>query len=103
MAGVHPDLQEAIDFHQAIVAEGGKALVGYETPKALRNVVLMSEIRRPTTRTSTPGQRRNLLLRGVPGVGKTSSASSWPPSATRSSRASRAGPTSSPPRSSVSR
>ena len=69
---MHPDLQEAIDFHQAIVAEGGKALVGYETAKTLANVVLFSEI--PTTYDKNE-QRQvnagNLLLRGVPGVGKT--------------------------------
>jgi MoxR-like ATPase len=69
---VHPDLQEAIDFHNAIIAEGGKALVGYDTAKALANVVLMSEI--PTTYDKSE-QRQvnagNLLLRGVPGVGKT--------------------------------
>ncbi len=69
---VHPDLEQAIDFHQAIVAEGGKALVGYETAKALANVVLLSEI--PTTYDKNE-QRQvnagNLLLRGVPGVGKT--------------------------------
>ena len=69
---VHPDLEQAIDFHQAIVAEGGKALVGYETAKALANVVLLSEI--PTTYDKKE-QRQvnagNLLLRGVPGVGKT--------------------------------
>jgi MoxR-like ATPase len=69
---VHPDLEQAIEFHQAIVAEGGKALVGYETAKALANVVLMSEI--PTTYDKKE-QRQvnagNLLLRGVPGVGKT--------------------------------
>ena len=46
-ANVHPDLEEAIAFHEAIVAEGGKALVGYETAKTLANVVLLSEI--PTT------------------------------------------------------
>ena len=55
-----------------IVAEGSKALVGYETAKALANVVLMSEI--PTTYDKKE-QRQvnsgNLLLRGVPGVGKT--------------------------------
>jgi MoxR-like ATPase len=39
---MHPD---AIDFHHAILAEGAKALVGYETPKALANVVLLSEIK----------------------------------------------------------
>ena len=66
------DLQEAIDFHEAIVAEGGKALVGYEQEKALANMVLLSEI--PTT--YDPEEQRqvnagNLLLRGVPGVGKT--------------------------------
>jgi MoxR-like ATPase len=69
---VHPELQEAIDFHEAIVAEAGKALVGYETEKALANIVLMSEI--PTTYDKDE-QRQvnagNLLLRGVPGIGKT--------------------------------
>ncbi|HEY6362899.1 MAG TPA: AAA family ATPase, partial [Vicinamibacterales bacterium] len=69
---MHPDLEQAIDFHQAIVTEGGKALVGYETAKALANVVLLSEI--PTTYDKKE-QRQvnagNLLLRGVPGVGKT--------------------------------
>ncbi len=69
---MHPDLQEAIDFHQAIVAEGSKALVGYDTEKALANIVLLAEI--PTT--YDKDHRRqvnagNLLLRGVPGVGKT--------------------------------
>src|SRR5688572_22964083 len=69
---MHPELQETIDLHEAIVAEAGNALVGYETEKALANVVLLSEI--PTTydkderRQVTAG---NLLLRGVPGVGKT--------------------------------
>jgi hypothetical protein len=69
---VNRDLAEAIDFHHAIIAEGGKALVGYETAKALANVVLLSEI--PTTYDKKE-QRQvnagNLLLRGVPGVGKT--------------------------------
>jgi MoxR-like ATPase len=69
---VHADLQEAIDFHRAIVAEGSKALVGYDTAKTLANVVLLSEI--PTTYDKNE-QRQvnagNLLLRGVPGVGKT--------------------------------
>src|SRR5215510_16268460 len=69
---MHPELQEAIDLHQAIVAEAGNALVGYDTEKALANVVLLSEI--PTTYDKE--QKRqvnagNLLLRGVPGVGKT--------------------------------
>src|SRR5215204_208533 len=69
---MHPDLHEAVDFHHAVVAEGSKALVGYETEKALANVVLLSEI--PTTY-DRDGERQvnagNLLLRGVPGVGKT--------------------------------
>jgi MoxR-like ATPase len=66
------DLAEAIEFHKAIIAEGSKALVGYDTAKALANVVLLSEI--PTTYDKSE-QRQvnagNLLLRGVPGVGKT--------------------------------
>ena len=69
---MHSDLQEAIDFHKAIIQEGGKALVGYDTAKALANVVLMSEI--PTTydkREQRQVNAGNLLLRGVPGVGKT--------------------------------
>src|SRR6267378_1750901 len=69
---MHPDLEQAMAFHDSIVAEGGKALVGYATAKALANVVLMSEI--PTTYDKKE-QRQvnagNLLLRGVPGVGKT--------------------------------
>ncbi len=69
---MHPDLQEAIEFHEAIIAEGSKALVGYDTEKTLANVALLSEI--PTT--YDKDERRqvnagNLLLRGVPGVGKT--------------------------------
>jgi len=69
---VDRDLSEAIEFHNAIIAEGGKALVGYETAKALANVVLLSEI--PTTydkKESRQVNAGNLLLRGVPGVGKT--------------------------------
>ena len=69
---MHPDLQETIAFHEAIIAEGGKALVGYALPKILANLVLLSEI--PTTYDKKE-QRQvnsgNLLLRGVPGVGKT--------------------------------
>jgi len=69
---MHPDLEQAISFHESIVAEGGKALVGYDTAKALANVALMSEI--PTSYDKKE-QRQvnagNLLLRGVPGVGKT--------------------------------
>src|SRR5215204_747058 len=69
---MHPELQESIDLHEAIVAEAGNALVGYDTEKALANIVLLSEI--PTT--YDKDQKRqvnagNLLLRGVPGVGKT--------------------------------
>jgi MoxR-like ATPase len=67
-----PELQEAVDLHVAIVAEANRALIGYETEKALANVVLLSEI--PTTY-DRDRQRQvnsgNLLLRGVPGVGKT--------------------------------
>ena len=37
------DLQEAIDFHRTIVAEGGKAFVGYETEKALANMVILAD------------------------------------------------------------
>ena len=69
---MHPDLEQAIQFHDAILAEGAKALVGYDTAKTLANVVLLSEI--PTTYDKKE-QRQvnsgNLLLRGVPGVGKT--------------------------------
>jgi MoxR-like ATPase len=69
---LNADLEQAISFHEAIVAEAGKALVGYETAKALANVVLLSEI--PTSYDKKE-QRQvnagNLLLRGVPGVGKT--------------------------------
>ena len=69
---MHEQLQECIDLHDAIVAEAGKALVGYEAEKVLANLVLLSEI--PTTY-DRDHQRQvnagNLLLRGVPGVGKT--------------------------------
>ncbi len=72
MFAVKKDLVDAIAFHKAIIAEGGKALVGYDTAKALANIVLLSEI--PTTYDKSE-QRQvnagNLLLRGVPGVGKT--------------------------------
>ena len=67
-----PDLEEAVAFHKAILQEAGKALVGYETAKALANVALLSEI--PTTydeRQERQVNSANLLLRGVPGVGKT--------------------------------
>src|SRR5881392_427462 len=69
---MHPELQEAVDLHHAIVAEAGNALVGYATEKALANVVLLSEI--PTTYDKDKNRQvnaGNLLLRGVPGVGKT--------------------------------
>jgi MoxR-like ATPase len=69
---VHTDLHEALEFHDAVIAEGGKALVGYQTEKALANVVLMAEI--PTSYDKDQKQQvnaGNLLLRGVPGVGKT--------------------------------
>src|SRR5574339_1079123 len=69
---MRPDLQDAIDFHKAVLAEAAKALVGYDTAKAVANVVLLSEI--PTTydkRAERQVNAGNLLLRGVPGVGKT--------------------------------
>lgn len=69
---MHPELQETIDLHEAIVAEAGNALIGYETEKTLANVVLLSEI--PTTYDKDEKRQvnaGNLLLRGVPGVGKT--------------------------------
>jgi MoxR-like ATPase len=69
---VNAELQEAIDFHVAVITEGSKALVGYDTAKAVANVVLLSEI--PTTydkRSERQVNAGNLLLRGVPGVGKT--------------------------------
>jgi MoxR-like ATPase len=73
MAGMQPELQEALDFHRAVMAEGSRALVGYDTAKALANVVLLAEI--PTTYDEKRPERQvnagNLLLRGVPGVGKT--------------------------------
>src|ERR1700719_320081 len=72
MTALNADLEEAIAFHDAIIAEAGKALVGYDTAKTLANIVLLSEI--PTTYDKNE-QRQvnagNLLLRGVPGVGKT--------------------------------
>src|SRR6187431_983205 len=72
IAQLTAELQEAIDFHKAVLAEGSKALVGYDTAKAVANVVLLSEI--PTTydkRSERQVNAGNLLLRGVPGVGKT--------------------------------
>jgi MoxR-like ATPase len=69
---MHTELQEAINLHDTIVAEAGKAFVGYHTEKTLANVVLLSEI--PTTFDKNQNRQvnsGNLLLRGVPGVGKT--------------------------------
>ena len=69
---MHPELQEAISLHEAIIAEASKALVGYDTEKALANVVLLSEI--PTTYDKKQNRQvnaGNLLIRGVPGIGKT--------------------------------
>lgn len=69
---MHQDLQEALDFHHAVLAEGARALVGYELAKTIANIVLLSEI--PTTydkRSERQVNAGNLLLRGVPGVGKT--------------------------------
>jgi len=69
---MHAELQEAINLHEAIIAEAGKALIGYDTEKALANVVLLSEI--PTTYDKKQNRQvnaGNLLIRGVPGIGKT--------------------------------
>src|SRR3989440_7205721 len=69
---MHPELEEAIQLHESIIAEASKALVGYDTEKALANVVLLSEI--PTTYDKKQNRQvnaGNLLIRGVPGVGKT--------------------------------
>jgi MoxR-like ATPase len=69
---MHPDLTEALALHKAIVTEAGNALIGYENEKTLANVVLLSEI--PTTYDKDEKRQvnaGNLLLRGVPGVGKT--------------------------------
>src|SRR3989440_9026723 len=69
---MHPELEEAIQLHESIIAEASKALVGYDTEKALANVVLLSAI--PTSYDKKENRQvnaGNLLLRGVPGVGKT--------------------------------
>jgi MoxR-like ATPase len=69
---MHPELEEAINLHDTIIAEASKALVGYDTEKALANVVLLSEI--PTTYDKDQNRQvnaGNLLIRGVPGIGKT--------------------------------
>src|SRR5438876_10198104 len=69
---MHPELEEAINLHDAIIAEASKALVGYDTEKALANIVLLSEI--PTTYDKKQNRQvnaGNLLIRGVPGIGKT--------------------------------
>jgi MoxR-like ATPase len=69
---MHTDLAAALDFHDAVIAEGRKALVGYDVEKALANVALMSEI--PTSYDKDEKRRvnsANVLLKGVPGVGKT--------------------------------
>ena len=66
------DLQEVIDFHRTIVTEGGKALVGYETEKALANMVLLSEI--PTTYDHKEQRQVNAgnlsLFKAFQGLGK---------------------------------
>src|ERR1051326_8027517 len=69
---MHPEPEEAIQLHESIIAEASKALVGYDTEKALANVVLLSEI--PTTYDKKQNRQvnaGNLLIRGVPGIGKT--------------------------------
>ncbi len=66
------DLVEAISFHERVVKEGRKALVGYEREKLVTNVALLSEI--PTTQSEEEDRQvnsANILLEGVPGVGKT--------------------------------
>src|SRR5256885_4237307 len=60
---MHPDLEQAIGFHESIVAEGGKALVGYDTAKALANVVLMSEIPTSARRWRAPWRCRSQRAR----------------------------------------
>ena len=101
---MHPELAGSHRVSRAIIAEAGKALVGYETEKALANIVLMSEI--PTTYDKDE-QRQvnagNLLLRGVPGIGKTFFGVIIAAISDASSPASRAAPTCSPPRWSASR
>lgn len=65
-------LCEAMEFHKQVLQEGGKALVGYEHEKRLINVALLTEI--PTTYHEDPAKQvnsGNVLLDGVPGVGKT--------------------------------
>ncbi len=69
---LHPDLAEAIAFHESVITEGRKALIGYEQEKFVANTVLLSEI--PTTyddKSDRQVNAGNLLLQGVPGVGKT--------------------------------
>src|SRR5438045_2195395 len=69
---MHTNRADAITCNEATVAEVSKPPVGYDTAKALANVVLMSEI--PTSydkREQRQVNAGNLLLRGVPGVGKT--------------------------------
>jgi MoxR-like ATPase len=69
---MHTDLSAALEFHDAVMAEGSKALVGYDVEKALANVALLSEI--PTSYDKDQSRQvnsANLLLKGVPGVGKT--------------------------------
>lgn len=69
---MHSDLEEVIAFHESVVAEGRKALIGYEKEKLLANVALLTEI--PTTydeKSERQVNSGNLLLKGVPGVGKT--------------------------------
>ena len=69
---MHPDLEEALAFHEAYSRKAARPSSVTIVPKQLANVVLLSEI--PTTYDKKE-QRQvssgNLLLRGVPGVGKT--------------------------------
>jgi hypothetical protein len=59
---VQRDLEDAIDFHTAIIAEGNNALIGYGTAKALANVVLLSEM--PTTCDKREQRQVNALPSG---------------------------------------
>jgi len=69
---MHPDLVEAVQLHRDISTEARKALVGYEREKLLTNVALFSQL--PAIYDEDEKKRvnaGNVLLEGVPGVGKT--------------------------------
>jgi hypothetical protein len=54
---VHRDLAEAIDFHHAIIAEGSKALVGYDTAKALNVTIHVTAQQQRHAITRSPIER----------------------------------------------